>query len=170
MPTSGFITFIDYGGESSVTNIPIQDVGAGNYAAVTQDLDEIKDALITVSRCNVLRTGFTKTFPEAGGLPASPEAQREDKWLVTYRDTTQFLDVGSTIANPGFLKVFNFEVPGANRTLLVPNTELMDVSTGSVGEDFVTAVEANVRSPYNNSAAVTPTIEVLSVKYVSRNT
>lgn len=170
MPSTGFITVIDNTRETSVTNIPVQDVGAGNFAAVTQDIDEIKDAIQSVIVGTVLRTGFTKTYPESGLVPASPQAQRETKWLVTYRDTTQFLDVANTISNAGYLKVFNFEIPCADLTLLKPNSDEMDTSAGTTGADFVAAIEANVRSPYNHSAAVTPTIQVLSVKHVSRNT
>lgn len=170
MPTQGFVTIEDRDREISTTSFWLQDVGAGNYGSVTQDLDEIKDAIITVTRGVVRQTGFTKTFLESFAVVTDAEAQRENKWLVSYRDTTQFLDVANTIANPGYGKIFNVEVATAKLTgLLLDDRGVMDINDGGVGEAFKDVLQANLRSPYNNSAASTPTIEVLEVAHVGRN-
>lgn len=170
MPTQGFVTIEDMDHEISTTSFWLQDVGAGNYASVTQDLDEVKDGIITVIRGEVRQTGFTKTFLESFDAVTDAEAQRENKWLVTYRDTTQFLDALNTIANPGYGKVFNIEIATAKLTgILLDDRGVMDVSAGSTGEDFVAAIQPNIRSPYNNSAAGTPTVLILEIAHVGRN-
>jgi hypothetical protein len=170
MPTQGFVTIEDMDHEVSTTSFWLQDVGAGNFASVTQDLDEIKDAIITVIRGVVRQTGFTKTYLESFAVVTDEEAQRENKWLVTYRDTTQFLDVANTIANTGYGKVFNIEVATAKLTgLLLDDRGVMDINDGGVGEAFKDVLQANIRSPYNHTAAGTPTIQVIEVAHVGRN-
>lgn len=168
MSTRASITMKDYSKESSTTQVWVQDVGAGNYASVTQDIDEIKDAFATVSLGAIQSAGFRKEFPETGGFPASPAAQRESKWVITMQDTTQYLDAGSTIANPRYLDYFGFEIPCADTSLLAPNSDLMDVTNQTV-IDFIAAIEANVRSPWNHSAAVTPTQIFVEGRFVGRN-
>lgn len=173
MPTRAAINVRDHENESSSVIVWVQDIGAGNYASVTQDIDEIKDAILTISLGTVKDAAFTKSFPEASGFPSTdPEAQREAKYVVTYQDTVQFLDVANTIANPGYLKVFTTEIPCADLSLLPDGKSELDLQDGGVVQAFVAAWEANVRTPYNNSAAVTPAAwnDVLSIKHGGRNT
>lgn len=174
MPTRAFITVADYGGpngqeELSTTLFWVQDISDINYASVTQDIDEVKDAIAPTIRGVIREVGFTKTFPESGAAVSDVEAQREDKWLVVYRDTTQFLDAANTIANAGYLKVFNFEIPTAELTgHLLTNSDVMNIASGE-GLTLANTIEANVRSPYNHTANA-PTIEVLRIVHVGRNT
>lgn len=168
MPTRAVFTIEDYSNERTSTKTWVQDIGAGNYAAVTQDIDEIKDSIATVILGEVRSAGFSKSFPESAADVTDPVAQRELKWLVVMRDTTQFLDVGNTIANPGYGKAYTFEVGTANPALLVPNTDLMDVSQAP-GDAFVTSMEANTRSPYNHTGNA-PTQVVEDVVLVGRAT
>lgn len=173
MPTRANISIADHENEKSGVLVWVQDVGAANYASVTQDIDEIKDAIDTISLGGIGSAGFTKTFPEAGSYPANtPAAQRETKWLVTYQDVMQYLDEANTIANPGYLKVFTSEIPCADLSLLPEGKSELDLEDGGVVEAFVTAWEANVRSPFNHTHGhTTPTaaIAVLKIEHVGRN-
>lgn len=168
MPTRAYVTIEDYDGETTTVHFWVQDIGAANFASVTQDIDEVKDAIAATIRGVVREAGFTKTFPESFAAVTDPEAQRETKWLVTYRDTTQFLDVGNTIANAGFGKTFQMEIGTAELTgNLVANTDLADL-TDTEMDALRDSIEANVRSPYNHTASA-PTITVLEIRHVGRN-
>lgn len=173
MPTRGSIKMQDWGGEPTSASFFLQDIGALNYAAVTQDLDEIKDACLAFLGGEVLSTTFTKEEHEASNPVASIEAQREKKWVLTYRDDTQYLGAANTFPNPGFRKIFQVEFGTALLTdgvddFLVPGTDLADVNVTAV-QDFIDGVLPNIRSPYNHSAAVTPTNTFIEMRYVGRN-
>lgn len=169
MPTQAFVSIEDFDGEPTTVTFWVQDIGAGNYASVTQDIDEVKDAIIAAVRGEVRKTGFTKTFLESFADVTDEEAQRETKWLVTFRDTTQFLDAGNTIANAGFGKIFTLEIGTALLTgNLVSGTNLADLSVTEM-DALRDAIQANVRSPYNHTANA-PSILVLSIEHVGRNT
>lgn len=173
MPKSiGSIVIEDYDGERSTTKPNLQDMDAGatNFGSITQDLDEIKDAILTVIRGEVRHVQVSIQYPESGAVVSDVEATREGKWLVTFRDTTQYLDAANVINNPGYNQLFNFEIACADRTQLPANLDVVDLATGN-WPAFVTAIEANIRSPYNRSAGagVIPSNEVVSVQYVGRN-
>ena len=174
MPTRAFVTIEDHSGEVSTTSFNVQDVTALNFGSVTQDIDEVKDAILTVIEGEVRQVGFTKTYPESFAAVANASAQRERKWLVVYRDTTQdiFNDGTTIITNPGFGKLFTMEIATADLNIaeiLLPNSDDMNVGdSGGVATAFIAAIEANVRSPYN-SQATSPTIEVVRVTSVGRN-
>ncbi|MBX3082789.1 MAG: hypothetical protein KF716_14210 [Anaerolineae bacterium] len=172
MPTSnGTITVEDYDGERSTISVNLQDIDTtgSNYGSVTQDLDEIKDAVLPLIRGQVRYTQLSVQFPESAAAVSDKEAAREAKWLVTYKDTTQYLATGNLVANPGFGKLFTFEIPTANRSLLANNSDELALDTGA-GATAKAALEPNLRSPFNRaSAGVTPTNEVVSIKYVGRN-
>ena len=169
MPTKAFVTIEDYTGEKTTCRFWVQDVSALNYDSVTQDIDEVKDAILGVIRGEVRQVGFTKTFPESSVAVADKEAQREEKWMVMYRDTTQFLDAANTIANPGYLKLFSLEVGTADLQKLDATAKDMADLTDAEVAQLVTDFEANIRSPYNNSAQA-PTVEVVKIVHVGRNT
>lgn len=177
MATIATISFEDYDREKSSMSVHVQDIGAANYGSVTQDIDEIKDSARALSIGVCLSSGFTKSFPETGDPAATVDAQRERKWLVTYRDSTAFLDALATIANPGFNKIFNFEIPCADATLLAANSDEINrnaaVVSDVVGDDTVQKVlntlMANIRSPYNNMATA-PVNTLLSCVMVGKAT
>lgn len=172
MPTRAYATIEDFSKETSTVQWWTEDLSATNYATLTQDIDEVKDAILTVIDGEVRVVGFTKTFPESSSEVTDPNAQRESKWLISYRDTTQFLDALNTVANPGYLKLFSAEVATADKDLLtVAGSDDLDLTDGGVVEAFVTNWEANVRSPYNHVApAAQATINVERITIVGRNT
>jgi hypothetical protein len=171
---NGSVVVADYDREISLTNFNLQQVDAAyaNIGSVTQDLDELKDAILTLILGEVRKTNFSVISPESEDPVTNQQAAREAKWLVTYKDTTPYLDGLNAIPNPGYGKVFTFEIPTANRALLAANSDTLDITTAlSVGKVAATTFAANIRSPYNRSAeaGVTPTNEILSIKAVGRN-
>lgn len=168
----GSIIIEDYNEERSATQVNLQVIDAlyANIGSVTQDLDEIKDGILGIIVGKVRYTRLTIDAPEDADDVTNVQAAREGKWLVTYKDTTQFLDALEAIDNPGFGKIFKFEIATADRTKLAGGSDDLVITSGA-GATFVAAIEPNIRSPYNRSAeaGVTPTNEILSVKYVGRN-
>ena len=170
MPTRGSINIEDYSKEPTTSLFWLQDVGAGNYAGVTQDLDDIKDAILTVILGEVRDVNMLKSFPESAAAVTDKTAQREFKWRYIYRDTLQFLDAGNTIANPGWGKTFDGEIGTADPDLVANNTDYMDLTAG-VGLAFKTAFDANVRSPYNHTSAVAGNkVDLLEMRLVGKGT
>lgn len=172
MPTFGYITIEDYDGEKSVVRVNLQDVDALNYGSVTQDLDELKDAIAPVIRGEVRKVSLRKEFPESAALVTDLEAQRESKWLVVMRDTTQFLDVANAVANTGFNKLFTIEIPTALLTGKLDSSgkNVADLTETDMAA-LVSSLEADLRSPWNHSSEVgiTPTQEVVEIRHVGRN-
>lgn len=157
----------DYSKENSSSTINVGGVTAVSLPGLLSDIDDYRaavDAIIVgVIRYDSL-TAFKSNLSTA--LPASPQAQRERKFLVTYTDNLPFFDDPvNAIPNAGFGKVFNFEIPTADFSLtgLFPtNTDEVDLAQTQIAA-FVTAFEALARSPYGG------TVEVLAITGVGRS-
>lgn len=167
--SNGAITIQDYNGEKSTVNVNLQDLDAAgaNHGSIAQDLDEIKDGILGVILGQVRETGLTYKYPESSAAVTDQNAVREMKWLVTFRDTTQFLGAANTVPNPGFNKLFSFEIATPDRSLLPANEDEADL-TDAAWVTFIAAVEPNIRSPFNRTA-VAPTNDIVSVICVGRN-
>lgn len=167
---NGTIVITDYANKSSTVGVNLQaaDQGGVNAGTLFQDLDEAKDAIAPLVNGAITRVNFSVSFPETG-MTAADGSARGNKWLVTMRDTTQYLDNGNVIQNPGFGKTWDFEIPCANFTLLDAGQDELSLSAG-VGATFKAAIEPNVRSPWNRSAGagVTPTQVCVRVKRAPR--
>lgn len=174
MSVTGFIVIEDYSGETTRVNVHIPDITALNWAGVTQDLDEIADAIASTAnpmiRGTVRKVGYTQEWGrDLSTAVTDDEAQREEKWLVVYQDTQEHLDVAGAIDNPGYGKIFSFEIGTALLTdHLVPGTDLADMENADVAE-LVSKLEANIASPYNKNGT-THTCRVLKIVHVGRNT
>lgn len=177
MSTQMFMSIMDYPNETGSLNIHLPEITVLNFTGVTQDLDEIADAIQAVVLGNTVRLGFTRTYDDSDAINPDPvtntAAQREQKWLVTYKDVKKWLDAAGTIANGAYRKKFTFEIPCADLSLLQTNSDQMNVTAGA-GLALVTALEANAKSPYNKDAPSfgtdTEYIKVLSIRHVGRNT
>lgn len=172
MPTHGTVSIEDASGETSTIRFNIQDyslipTAPNNIGSVSQDLDELKDAVALITLGEIRKVNLGKDFPESAAPVTDVNAQRERKWLVTMRDETQFLDPTNAVPNPGYLRTFQFEVPCANLALLRAGSDEIDLANATVIQ-FVTAVQLNIRSPWNSSALVTPTNRVISIRHVGR--
>lgn len=164
--TRGNITIKDFDNEKTTTQVRLANIGiaGATYASETQNLDEIKDAVIGVILGAVTETSITDVFTEPAGGAIPNTAQRELKWNVVYRDTSQYLDVGNTVPNYGYNQLFNMEIGTANPALLsAVAKDKMDISAGA-GLTLKNSLEANMRSPYGG------TIAVQDVILVGRNT
>lgn len=171
---SGVITIEDYDGEKSSMTINLPDLAAlgANMNTLLASLDAVGDAAVTIIAGKIRTRSISTTFPDDAATVTDVQAARESKWLITYADTTPYLAPANAVSNPGFGKLFTCELPTALRSLLAGNSDKLNLDDGGVVEDFVTAFEANVRSPYNRSAAagITPTIDVREIRFVGRNT
>jgi len=170
--TQATIQIEDFSREKSTTSINVQNINTGgvNYASVEQDVDELKDAILTVTLGEVRHVEITKRFPESVATVTETSAQREEKWLVTMKDTLSHLDGGAgQNPNPGYGQLFSFEIACPDTQYLIDGQDYMDLEAATPAA-FVASLEANARSPWNNNpaAAVTPTQEVVSVKLVGR--
>lgn len=127
----------------------IVDITAGNLVATQTALADLLAAIqaIVLGELNKERIVLSDTLSSSSPA-ASPLAQRENKWLVTYTDTTTH-------------RIFKSEIPTADLSLLSGNSEALDLSAG-VGLTFKQKFEAVVKSIEGNA------VQVISVKYVGR--
>lgn len=119
MPVGNFTTTIrDHSNETSSFSLNTPALSAINiddYGGVfTAALDSALDPFILGNVAK--RTLTAESVVVSNDIPANPYAQREMKWLVPYRDNVTGL--------PG-----SFEIPTADLSQLVPNTDLLDTST-----------------------------------------
>lgn len=87
-------------------------------------------------------------------LPTNEDAQRGNKWLVSYHDNTQFFDDPvNAIPNDAYLRKFRVMIPTADNSLLADNDTLLDLTAGA-GLAFKTAFEAIAKSPAGGSVVI----------------
>lgn len=160
----GGFSIIDYDSERSNTSFTTGNITAVSIAGALTQFGALRTAIdgiilgtISTETLKVFETKLSNT------PPASKQAQRETKWLVVYEDNQAFFDPPTNaIPNEGYKKVFTFEIPTADLSLLVTNTDLMEIGSGA-GATFKTAFEAIARSPYGG------TTTILEVRHVGRN-
>jgi hypothetical protein len=144
------VTFMDHGRERSTVGIHTPVVTDSNYATVDGQMDDLLSALDGVSlgvaykENRIMEVVYAIPVP-----PASPSAQREDKWLVKGYDAT-------------LLHPWSIEIPCADLSLLEENTERMD-PTDAAYTALVAAIEALALSNAGNA------VEVTEIVYVSRD-
>ena len=159
----------DYSNETGRSTINVGDISLATIQVVQDAVDDLKLALQPIILGQIRQIGLNQTFIESGAAVTDPNAQRETKFLVRYRDTNQYLGALNTAPNPGYNQVFNVEIPTAElATHLVPGTDVVDMANAEIAA-FVTAFEAVARSPYNQFST-NPTIDVVEILFVGRNT
>jgi hypothetical protein len=162
----GTLTVGDYSREKSTIGFSLATPGDNDYTAAIAALTAIQGGVEAVSRGNVRQRQISRIDPITASWPSDEEAQREDKWLVSYRDTLEYLDAPTnTIPNPGFGRVFNWEIPCADRdsVVMTPGTDVVDFTQAPMST-LVTALASYARSPYGGS------VQVQAVTFVGRNT
>lgn len=155
-------TVEDYDGERSTMQLNIGPLTATNFTAVRAGIDAVKVALPALIGGEVRKTTISEQFSESAAVITDQDAQRETKWLVTYRDITQFLDVANTINNVGFGNLYTVEIPTADLSLLSGNQDQLDLTAPTVAP-FVTAFEAIQNSPTGGNET-----NIVSIKHVGR--
>jgi len=146
-------TFVDYGtpGEKSSFQFTIADLSAANFVATTGALTTLwTNIQALLLGAPVSRRVIAITQEVAASPVTDPLAQRENKWLVRYHDTSA--------------RKFTLELPTADLSLLDTGSEFLDM-TGTEAADFKTAFEAVAKSPVDQSA-----VTVDSIQFVGRRT
>jgi len=126
------LTFVDYDGEKSSVGVYFPTLNAGNVAAQTALMDDLRDAIEGVSLGNLQKDQRTLSESKfAVGNATNPFAQRELKWDVSCVDTN---------GNPA-----GFEIPAADANLLSTNAKTLDTAT-TEGAALVAAINAGAKS------------------------
>lgn len=155
MGAIGQFTLLDFSGEKSNMSFYAGDITAVSLPGFLTDFGQLRTAIegITLGTMNKERWIGDDTLL-SNTPPASPVAQREIKWLVTYQGNTS-------------QKLFQMEIPTADLTIagiLVPGTDLADLTQAAMAT-FVTEFETIARTPDDD----TETVNVISVRFVGRN-
>jgi len=142
----------DYSQENSSFGFSSVALTAGNIVAQTGLAADLLTATESITIGNVSKQQVAQILHDDPGVPTSPFAQRELKWLVTYQAVTSG-------------KKFTLEIPAPNLTdNIVPGTDTADL-TSDDWDAWVTAFVAYARSPEDLADSVI----VLGAKLVGRN-
>ena len=147
------LTFQDYSTEKSNMRITTITPNAASYDGWNTDIAALKTALaaITLGELNT-ETRSALVDLVSSDAPTNALAQREVKWLVSYKGNTSE-------------KVFRTEIPTADIVgHLLPASDLADLEETDMAA-FVSAFEDIARSPDNGTEACT----VISIRLVGRN-
>lgn len=135
--------FIDHSNEFSSTDFRIADL-SGDITADLVAITGFNAALDVITLLNPVQHRVVAISQAiANGAPADKNAQKEVAWTIHYRDTV-------TGRN------FVYSVPGADMSLTLANSDLMDITTGGApGTVFVAQFESMVVSIDGNPVEVT---------------
>jgi hypothetical protein len=140
--SSTTITFNDYSNEKSAVTYHAEELTAANFDGQATEAGALSVATNALSIGSLVKRTISQVEIDNPGTPTNPYAQRELKWLVSYRGDTSG-------------KLFQVEIPCANVTdNLVPNTDIADITSTS-WENYITAFEAYARSPDDPTEEVT---------------
>lgn len=148
-------TLKDWSNENSTASFYSGDITAASLPGFLTQFGALRSAIegITLGTMHKERWIGDDTLL-SNDLPASGEAQREKKWLVTYRG----------VVND---RLYTLEIPTADlgqANILLPGSDRADPDHPSITA-FVSAFEAIGRSP----DSATENIEVVSLTFVGRN-
>lgn len=145
-------SYIDYSEEISSLSFYVQQINAGNLVATQGQINAIGLALLDLTLGALKNTQTILEFSASNPTPPTdPYAQRELKWLVSYRDNVT-------------LREYQIEIPCADLTdNLLANTDKADLASTDWAA-FVTAFEAGAKSLDGNA------VTVLDAFVVGRNT
>lgn len=163
MPAPVGISILDASNEVGQFTINTVNITPANLAAVQTGIADMMTALEPLIRGSEKQRSFPVVVRFAPPIPADVEAQREDKWDITYLDVSQFLDAGNTVANPGYGRPFHVTIPTASRTdNMQSGTDIVDITQGD-WPAFVTNFEAIAKSPTGGN------VNIQQVRFVGRN-
>jgi len=140
--------------ETASFQVAISNLTPANVAAQITLINTLSSAVAALVIGNADGNEVVYDRNDLAASPAaSPLAQRENKWLVTYQGDTS-------------MKLFRLEIPTADLsgTHLLPNQDEADLADADIAA-FVTAFEAIARSPDSQ----TETVTVMSIRHVGRN-
>jgi len=157
MPHYYDLQFRDWSDELSTVQFNITPITVVTIVAELVGLAALRTAVenITVGIASRDKIIMDDTIISAD-RPATPLAQRENKWLVRYHSV-------------GTNKKFTLEVPTADLSLagvMIPGSDFADLTVSPMS-DFVTAFETWVRPPDDPAGTVLCVVD--SVQFVGRN-
>lgn len=146
-------TLKDFSDENSSVEVYNGAITAVSIAGFLTSFGNLRDAIDTITLGEMHKEQWIgDTTVLSNDIPTNAFAQRELKWLVSYKGNTTN-------------KKFTVEIPTADPTdRLVPGTDLADLTNTDIA-DFVTAFEAHCRTPDSDTENVT----VLKMTLVGRN-
>lgn len=151
----GMFKIRDYSNETSTVKFYNGAITGASIAGYLTDFGNLRTAVQGITAGIVASeswVGDNTVLSQAA--PATPVAQRENKWLVTYEGDTS-------------KKLYQMTVPAAditNAALFLPNSDDADLAAPAMAA-FVTAFETIARTPDSD----TETVTVKSIRYVGRN-
>lgn len=147
------LTYTDYSGEKSPAKITGASPVQAGFDTWTSLMAAIKSAIANITLGELYRESQASYVNiVSNDTPSNAFAQRELKWLVTYRGNTSE-------------KLFRVELPCADAAAhLLPASDLADLTETDMAA-FVTAFEAFAKSPDNG----TESVSVQSIRLVGRN-
>jgi len=146
------IQITDYSAEKSSFGYPSSELTAGNIVAQLAAAAGVANATADLSLGNVSRQQIAQVPLDSPGLPTSPYAQREMKWLVQYQSVTSG-------------RLWSLEIAAPDITdNVVPNTDIADLASAD-WDAWVTAFVAHAKAPDD----ITDNVIVLGAKLVGRN-
>lgn len=160
------LRYQDFSKEESSVGFNGVQMNAGNYAAQMILAHDLRTAVnaITIGAL-IAEKVMAENFAYVIAVPTDKNAQRERKWLVAYKDGSQFSNSPTnTVNNPGYGKKFTVDIPTADLALLPDgHSDKIDPDDAGIATeitDFITAFEAYQRSPYGGVAVVTQIVAV----------
>lgn len=143
------VTYTDYSDEKSAETLNYPDITPANLATAESDLAALTTLQIPLVLGVIVKRQFPVVIRSTGVPPTDENAQRENKWLVGYVDSTQFYDApDNTIPNPGYGKNFTFTIPTAKlEGNLQAQSDFADL-TLSVWILWKNSFQSNFKSPY----------------------
>lgn len=171
MVATATITLKDYDRKLGTLGINIPTIAGdgSNYGAVSAALTTLRAELVDITdgvlrQQNITISGLISTLDTNDA-----ESNRGNKWVLTCRDVSQYLNPPTnTFENPSYQKIFTYEIPTADGTLRVNNSNRVYFGSGAPAnvaavEDFVVAFEAIALSPNGGS------LEVMTIDFVNRS-
>lgn len=167
MPGKIGFSMLDYSREKSSFSIATGEVTAISLPNLLTQVGALRAAVEGITLGVVSDESLSVFNTNLSNIPAaSPLAQVESCWLVTYEDDLPFFDDPvNAIPNEGFGRLFTLTIPTAEIAAtdrLIPNTDSAKLTETGMAA-FVTAFETTARSPYGG------TVNVVSIKHVGRN-
>lgn len=147
------VSYRDYSNEISTFGVYIPELNAGNFASVGTAVQALGTATNNLSLGQPAKSALIAQINTiSAAAPSDVNAQRERKWLVTYRDT---------VTN----RLYSLEIPCADLAggNLVANSDLANLASTEWAA-WVTAFEAVALSWEGNA------VEVLRAQHVGRKT
>lgn len=151
--------------KSTVTYTGVQLDGA-NYNAQLVLAHNLRSATNNITLGAMIEeTVVSERLASDQPVPTDKSCQRERKWLIAFKDVTQYHDFPLTaFPNTGYGKKFTLDVPTADLELL-PAGHSDVIDPGAAGLDaaitaYIAAFEAFQRSPYNGAVEITEIVAV----------